>query len=123
MVIRPCYQFPLNSFQELWLSAAPLPLPPLLLPPSLSPSTSPQIIPVSYLDEGHVLLEPKDLGHSLTRKLDECSKLSLLRSLSILELALVVAMNHISQLQDYEPFNFETVYKGIYDRMEPLAMQ
>lgn len=36
----------------------------------------------------------------------------MLHGVSVLELCLVIAMNHIVEINDGEPFNFEMVYKG-----------
>lgn len=36
----------------------------------------------------------------------------MLHGVSVLELCLVIAMKHIVEINDGEPFNFEMVYKG-----------
>lgn len=68
---------------------------------------------MSSLGEEHVLLEPRDFSHALSLlSAGHSPKASFLRELSVLELTLVIAMYHISELSDHEPFNFEMVYNG-----------
>ena len=38
----------------------------------------------------------------------------LILGLSILELCLVIAMKHLTEIYDGEPFNFEMIYSGKY---------
>jgi len=38
-----------------------------------------------------------------------------LAGVSVLELCLIIAMKHLTTLHEGEPFNFEMVYKGIYN--------
>lgn len=68
-------------------------------------------LPISSLSEDHPFLEPSDLRQSLGM-LDSDSVGCMLGSLSILELTLVIAMNHITHLNEHEGFNFEMVYNG-----------
>ncbi len=54
---------------------------------------------------------PRDFPHSLL-PFEPCLAVTALRGLSVVELTLMVAMNHLSQLEEQEPFNFEMVYSG-----------
>ena len=66
---------------------------------------------MSCLSKNHPFLEPVDLSQSQL-SLQRCSAGTALKELSVLELTLVVAMNHLMQLDDQESFNFEMVYAG-----------
>ena len=58
-------------------------------------------------------MEPEALAESV-QMLTQSSTDNMLASLSVLELTLLVAIRHLSQLSQQEPFNFEMVYSGEY---------
>ena len=47
----------------------------------------------------------------------------MLHGVSVLELCLVIAMKHIVEINDREPFNFEMVYKGKIVRIQDVTGQ
>ncbi len=68
---------------------------------------------MSSLRVGHPLLDAGDLSlASNPVTMLQHSREAVLRSLSVLELTLMVSIHHVSQLSEQEPFNFEMVYDG-----------
>lgn len=65
--------------------------------------------PVCKLSENHPTLLVSDFIDSFKLVTND-SKSSLLQGLSILELCLIIAMKHLTEIYDGEPFNFEIIY-------------
>ncbi|XP_036359708.1 origin recognition complex subunit 4-like isoform X2 [Octopus sinensis] len=65
--------------------------------------------PICNLSSTQPFLQVSDFIDSFKRMSTD-SKSSILHGLSILELSLVIAMKHLTELYDGEPFNFEIVY-------------
>lgn len=65
--------------------------------------------PVCRLSENHPTLLVSDFIDSF-KLITTDSKSSLLQGLSILEICLIIAMKHLTEIYDGEPFNFEIVY-------------
>ena len=78
---------------------------------SSTPTHPYQMLVISSLDPTNPTPQASDIIDAHT--LINCdSKASVLRGLSVLELCLIIAMKHINELHDGDPFNFEMVYKG-----------
>ena len=57
-------------------------------------------------------LDPVDFTRS-RKMVARDSTLTMLQGLSVLELCLVIAMKHLTEISDGETFNFEMVYNGM----------
>ncbi|KAK0175710.1 hypothetical protein PV327_009439 [Microctonus hyperodae] len=66
-------------------------------------------IAVSSLDEKHQTLEVNDFVEA-SKMLSQDDKILILEGLSVLELALIIAMKHETETFEGEPLNFETVF-------------
>ena len=66
-------------------------------------------LPVAKLSDNHSAIAVADIADS-ERVIFADSKLSLLRGVTMLELCLIIAMNHLSNIHSGEPFNFQMVY-------------
>ncbi|XP_013378930.1 origin recognition complex subunit 4 isoform X1 [Lingula anatina] len=66
-------------------------------------------VPVCRLSSSHPNLEASDFIDSC-RLLTQDSKSNILLGISILELCLIIAMKHLMEIYDGEPFNFEMLY-------------
>jgi origin recognition complex subunit 4 len=77
------------------------------------------LLPVSQLSAGHPHLTPSDFALSLSL-LHRDSAAEMLAGLSVLELCLLIAVSHLSDLTSGEPFNFEMVY-GEYKKFARRA--
>jgi origin recognition complex subunit 4 len=64
---------------------------------------------VAQLDVAHPSIEVEDIVGQLEKYLND-DKVSSLSALSVLEICLVIAMKHHSQIYDRDPFNFEMLY-------------
>lgn len=67
------------------------------------------VYPVSQLSEDHPQLEGSDFQESM-KLLTTDTKSAMLHGVSVLELCLIIAMKHITDIYEGEPFNFEMVY-------------
>ena len=67
-------------------------------------------IPICKLSENHPRLQAADFVDA-AKHLNLDSKAAMLHGVSILELCLIIAMKHLTETYDSEPFNFEMVYK------------
>ncbi|XP_048237832.1 origin recognition complex subunit 4-like [Haliotis rufescens] len=65
--------------------------------------------PICRLSPTHPVLEAGDFLDSF-KKLTTDTKSAMLHGVSILELCLIIAMKHLMDIYDGEPFNFEMVY-------------
>ncbi|KAK8392638.1 hypothetical protein O3P69_014814 [Scylla paramamosain] len=65
---------------------------------------------LAQLDEGSSRLTPQMFSHA-EALLTQDARTSTVRGLSALQLCLVVAMKHLAEVYDGEPFNFEMVYR------------
>ena len=70
-----------------------------------------QTLPVCKVGLRHSFLQPSDFSEAIMIQ-DHEPKAAMLHGVSVLELCLVIAMKHISEISDGEPFNFEMVYNG-----------
>ena len=70
-----------------------------------------QTLPVCKVGLRHSFLQPSDFLEAIMIQHHE-PKAAMLHGVSVLELCLVIAMKHISEISDGEPFNFEMVYNG-----------
>lgn len=68
------------------------------------------ILPLGLLSEENPYLRASHFVDSANQKNFD-SKAAMLHGISVLELCLIIAMKHITELYDSEPFNFEMVYK------------
>ena len=66
-------------------------------------------LPVAKLSMEHPFLTPTDIADSSSVIFSD-PKLNMLRGVTVLELCLVIAMNHLTNIHDGEPFNFQMVY-------------
>lgn len=71
-----------------------------------------QLLPVGQLTAAHPHLLPSDFILSQTL-LHSDSSAAMLTGLSVLELCLLIAVRHLSDITCGEPFNFEMVYSGM----------
>lgn len=60
----------------------------------------------------HPLLTAADLQEA-SRQHSTDSKANIVHGLSVLEICLIIAMKHLNEVYDGEPFNFQMVYNGI----------
>ena len=70
-----------------------------------------QTLPVCKVGLRPSFLQPSDFSEAIMIQHHE-PKAAMLHGVSVLELCLVIAMKHISEISDGEPFNFEMVYNG-----------
>lgn len=66
--------------------------------------------PICSLSPDHPFIEPKDLVDAQSKLGVDC-KAAMLCGVSVLELCLIIAMKHLTAINQGEPFNFEMVYK------------
>ena len=66
-------------------------------------------LPVAKLSSSHKNITVADIAESGQLILAD-SKLTMLRDVTVLELCLIIAMNHLSNTHNGEPFNFQMVY-------------
>ncbi len=71
-----------------------------------------QVVPICRLSSQHIFIEPADLDQSLQMISKDPVEI-ILSGISILELCLVIAMNHIKNITG-NSFNFEMVYNGMF---------
>ncbi|XP_052092994.1 origin recognition complex subunit 4-like [Mytilus californianus] len=64
---------------------------------------------VCHLNETHSFPTPSDFVEAMKVTMTD-SKSAMLHGISILELCLIIAMKHLTDIYDGEPFNFEMVY-------------
>lgn len=77
--------------------------------------THPQTIPVCRLGSKDGLLALEDLEYSFGLLLEKDERESIIGDVSVLELCLLIAMSHITEISEHNrPFNFEMVYSGWY---------
>ena len=67
------------------------------------------MLPVGRLNAKQLYITPTDISDS-ARIVFHDSKINMLLSISVLELCLIIAMNHLTNIFDGEPFNFQMVY-------------
>jgi len=65
--------------------------------------------PVAKLSENHKRITAADIADSESIIFAD-TKLSMLRGVTMIELCLIIAMNHLSNISSGEPFNFQMVY-------------
>ena len=65
--------------------------------------------PVAALSDEHCYITPSDIAEA-GKDLFSDSKLKMLYGISVLELCLIIAMNHLCIVYNGEPFNFQMVY-------------
>ncbi|CAK8675953.1 unnamed protein product [Clavelina lepadiformis] len=65
--------------------------------------------PVWLLSNQHPLITPADIEES-AKSLFADSKANILHGVSVLELCLIISMNHLMIIHDNQPFNFHMVY-------------
>ncbi|XP_069120918.1 origin recognition complex subunit 4-like [Argopecten irradians] len=65
--------------------------------------------PVCCVNEDHPFLVPADFVDGMKMQSTD-TKSAMLHGVSILELCLIIAMMHLTEIYDGEPFNFEMVY-------------
>ncbi len=70
-----------------------------------------QTVPICRLGLRDPFLLPTDFVFSL-KLLEKEAVSAIMCGLSVLELCLVIAMKHIQDISDDQPFNFEMVYSG-----------
>lgn len=70
-----------------------------------------QMLPVCHLTSEQTELQASDVFTSF-KMLHKDSKAVMLQGISVLELTLVLAMKHLNELYDGEPFNFEMVFNS-----------
>ncbi|XP_072021075.1 origin recognition complex subunit 4-like [Amphiura filiformis] len=79
------------------------------------------VIPVCGLSSGHPTLEPVDfLEASKIHSTD--SKAAMLHGVSILQLCLIIAMKHLTDLYEGDPFNFEMVFNEYQKFVQKKAL-
>ena len=67
------------------------------------------VVPLTSIGDGHAMLTADDVKVSY-RNLHRDTKVQMLCGLSILELCLVVAAQHVNERREGQPFNFEMVF-------------
>lgn len=67
------------------------------------------LLPVSLLSSNHPRLEPGDFIDAFNFSAGD-SRYNALQGLSVVEISLIIAMMHLTEIYDGEPFNFEMVY-------------
>ncbi|XP_038079372.1 origin recognition complex subunit 4-like isoform X1 [Patiria miniata] len=67
------------------------------------------LLPICKVTEDHPAIEAVDLVES-SKHLGADSKAAMLHGISVLQLALVIAMKHLTDLYEGDPFNFEMLY-------------
>ena len=70
-----------------------------------------QTVPICRLGLRDTFLRPTDFVFSL-KLLEKEAVSAILCGISVLELCLVIAMKHVQDISEDEPFNFEMVYSG-----------
>lgn len=68
---------------------------------------------VMNIEESHLKLNVKDFKEAYEHYYSTDSKGAVMQGLSVLELALVIAMMHLTEIYDNEPFNFEIVFNEL----------
>ncbi|GFY79688.1 origin recognition complex subunit 4 [Trichonephila inaurata madagascariensis] len=68
---------------------------------------------VMNIEESHPKLTVKDFEDAYEHSHTADSKGAVMRGLSVLELTLVIAMMHLTEIYDNEPFNFEIVFNEL----------
>lgn len=77
------------------------------------------MVPVCRLGLREPFFRPGDFAFSLSL-VHKDSVAAMLCGLSILELCLVIAMKHIHDVREDQPFNFEMVYNGMWVRLSKV---
>ncbi|PRD27135.1 UNVERIFIED_CONTAM: orc4 [Trichonephila clavipes] len=68
---------------------------------------------VMNIEESHPKLTVKNFEDAYEHSHTADSKGAVIRGLSVLELALIIAMMHLTEIYDNEPFNFEIVFNEL----------
>ncbi|GFT89241.1 origin recognition complex subunit 4 [Nephila pilipes] len=68
---------------------------------------------IMNIEESHPKLTVKDFEEAYEHSHSSDSKGSVMQGLSVLELSLVIAMMHLTEIYDNEPFNFEIVFNEL----------